>query len=138
MTASFAADTNIAIYALSEGLKYHASLVVLKAGPSISVQVPNEFTNVRLKKRLLPWNEIEEALVTIQGLVANVRAFDTEVLRTARDIARRYKLGVYDSLIIAGAQLEEYDTLFSEDMQHGLIIDNCLTNINPFLSMETS
>jgi predicted nucleic acid-binding protein len=113
-------------------------LLVLEAGPSISVQVLNECTNVRLKKCLLPWYEIEEALVIIQSLVANVRAFDTELLRTARDIARRYKLGVYVSLIIAAARLEECDTLFSEDMQHGLIIDNCLTIINPFLSMEAS
>ena len=138
MTAAFAIDTNIAVYALSEGPKCDAALFVLEAGPTISVQVLNEFTNVSLRKRRLPWAEVEEALVIIQSLVANVRAIDIEVHRSSRDIARRYKLGVYDALIIAAALLDECDTLYSEDMQHGLVIDGRLTITNPFLSMEAS
>ena len=138
MTAPFAIDTNIAVYALSEGPKCDAALLVLEAGPTISVQLLNEFTNVSLRKRRLPWDEIEEALVIIQSLVANVRAIDIEMHRSARNIARRYKLAIYDALIIAAALLDECDVLYSEDMQHGLIIDNRLTITNPFLSMETS
>lgn len=138
MTASFAIDTNIAVYALSEGPKCDAALLVLEAGPAISVQVLNEFTNVSLRKRRLPWTEIEEALVIIQSLVATVRSIDVEMHRSARDIARRYKLGFYDALIVAVALLDECDTLYTEDMQHGLVIDNRLTIINPFLTMDAA
>ncbi len=138
MTAAFAIDTNIAVYALSEGPKCDTALLILEAGPNISVQVLNELTNVSLRKRRLPWAEVEEALNIVQSLVASVRAIDIEVHRSGRDIARRYKLGVYDSLIIAAALLDQCDTLYSEDMQHGLTIDGRLTVINPFLPTEPS
>jgi len=138
VTVPFAIDTNIAVYALSDGPKCDAALLVLQAGPTISVQILNEFTNVSLRKRRLPWAEIEEALVIIQSLITSARAIDLEVHRTGRDIARRYKLGFYDSLVIAAALLDGCDVLYSEDMQHGLIIDDRLTILNPFLSMEAT
>jgi predicted nucleic acid-binding protein len=136
VTAPFAIDTNIAVYALSEGPKCDIAWLVLEAGPSISVQLLNEFTNVNVRKRQLPWAEIEESLLVIQSLVANVRAIDSEVHRFGCDIARRYKLGVYDALIIAAALLDECEVLYSEDMQHGLLIDGRLTIANPFLPTE--
>jgi predicted nucleic acid-binding protein len=136
--ASFAIDTNIAVYELSDGPKCDIAFVVLEGGPLISVQLLNEFTNVNLRKRKLPWGEIEEALTIIQSLAANVRAVDTEVHRIGCDIARRYRLNLHDALIAAAALLDDCDVLYSEDMQHGLIIDNRLTIINPFLSMEAS
>jgi predicted nucleic acid-binding protein len=97
------------------------------------VQLLNEFMNVSLRKRQLPWPEIEEALAIINSLAASVRPIDVELHRSGRDIAKRYKLGVYDSLIIAAALMDECETLYSEDMQHGLVIDDRLTITNPFL-----
>jgi predicted nucleic acid-binding protein len=136
--APFAIDTNIAVYALSEGPKCDIALLVLEAGPTISVQLLNELTNVYLKKRKLPWAKIEEALAIIQDLAANVRAVNIEVHRSACDIARRYKLSFYDALIVSAALLDKCDVLYSEDMQHGLIIDGRLTITNPFLPAEAS
>ena len=133
MIADFAIDTNIAVYALSEGPKCDAALRLLEAGPSVSVQLLNEFMNVSLKKRKLPWFEVEKSLAAINSLAANVRSVDLELHRRGRDIARRYKLGTYDSMIIAAALLDECDTLYSEDMQHGMVIDGSLTITNPFL-----
>ncbi len=138
MIAAFAIDTNIAVYALSDGPKCDIAFFVLEAGPLISVQLLNEFTNVNLRKRKLPWGEIEEALTIIHSLAASVRAVDTEVHRVGCDIARRYKVNLYDALIIAVALLDECEVLYSEDMQHGLVIDGRLTITNPFLSMEAT
>ncbi len=47
-------------------------------------------------------------------------------------IAERYGFSHFDSLIIATAMDAGCDTLYSEDMQDGQLIDNRLTVINPF------
>jgi len=48
------------------------------------------------------------------------------------DIKGRYRFSFYDSLIIAAALEANCQTLYSEDMQHGQIIET-LTIQNPFL-----
>ena len=137
MIADFAIDTNIAIYALSEGPKCDPAMVLLEAGPSVSVQLLNEFMNVSLRKRKLPWPEIEQLLSAINSLASSVRPIDLELHRRGREVARRYGLSTYDSMIIAAALLDECATLYSEDMQHGMIIDGTLTITNPFISTGT-
>jgi predicted nucleic acid-binding protein len=47
-------------------------------------------------------------------------------------LAERYNLSIYDAMIAASALHAECDTLWSEDMQHGLAIDGRLRIINPF------
>jgi len=47
-------------------------------------------------------------------------------------IAERYKLNVYDAMIVAAALLGGCETLCSEDMQNGQLIDNQLRILNPF------
>ena len=136
MTASFAIDTNIAIYALSEHPKCHVALALLEAGPHISVQLLNEFANASLRKRRLPWPEIEELLGVINSLARDVRPMDLELHRLGRAVAKRYKLGLYDSLMLAAALQDKCVTFYSEDMQHGLLIAGQLTVTNPF--META
>lgn len=50
----------------------------------------------------------------------------------ARGIAERYQLSFYDALIVAAALAAGCDTLFSEDMHDGLVIEGRLTIRNPF------
>jgi predicted nucleic acid-binding protein len=50
----------------------------------------------------------------------------------ALTVAERYGFSHYDSLIVATALEAGCSTLYSEDMQHGQLIDNRLTIINPF------
>ena len=135
MISDFAIDTNIAVYALSDGPKCDIALLMLEAGPSISVQLLNEFANVSLRKRQLPWEEIDELLAIINNLAANIRPINVELHRSGLEIAKRYKLSIYDSLIIAAALLDDCQTLYTEDMQHGLVIDGRLTITNPFLDL---
>jgi predicted nucleic acid-binding protein len=111
---------------------------LLNAGPKISVQLLNEFVSVGLRKRRVAWSEIEESLDIITQLAASTRAISYEVHDLGRIVSQRFRLSFYDALIAAAALLDECDTLYSEDMQHGLIIDGRLTITNPFLSMEAS
>ena len=48
----------------------------------------------------------------------------------------QYKFSYWDSLIIASALENECDTLYTEDMQDGLIIEGKLTIVNPFKQEE--
>jgi len=54
-------------------------------------------------------------------------------LNVALDIAERYSFSHYDSLIIAAALQADCTTLYSEDMQHGQVIEGRISIINPFL-----
>lgn len=49
----------------------------------------------------------------------------------------RYLLSFWDSLIVASAVLGQASILYSEDMQDGLIIENSLQIVNPFLHEKT-
>jgi predicted nucleic acid-binding protein len=49
----------------------------------------------------------------------------------------RYLLSFWDSLIVASAVLGQASILYSEDMQDGLIIENALQIVNPFLQRKT-
>jgi len=49
-------------------------------------------------------------------------------------VAERYRLGIYDSLIIAAALIGNCGILYSEDMQDGLLIDQQVRIFNPFTS----
>jgi predicted nucleic acid-binding protein len=48
-------------------------------------------------------------------------------------LAERYRLSVYDAMIAAAALLAECETLFSEDLQNGLVINGRLRVVNPFI-----
>ena len=52
---------------------------------------------------------------------------------SALTIKERYQFSFYDSLIIASALELDCAVLYSEDMQHGQIIDEQLKITNPFL-----
>jgi predicted nucleic acid-binding protein len=47
-------------------------------------------------------------------------------------LAERYALSTYDAMIAASAAMQDCDTLWSEDMQHGLVIDGRLRIVDPF------
>ena len=111
---------------------------LLNSGPNISAQLLNEFVSASLRKRRVGWDEIEEALSIISQLSTSVRAIDNVVHDLGCWVAQRYQLGFYDSLIAGAALLDGCSILYSEDMQHGLVIDGRLTITNPFLSADPS
>ena len=48
------------------------------------------------------------------------------------DFAERYTLSTYDATIAAAAVQADCDILWSEDMQHGMLLGERLRIVNPF------
>ena len=125
-------DSNVLLYLLSKvAKKADAAEAVLRAGGVISVQVLNEIANVALRKLGMPWAEINQFLALLRSLCA-IEPLTVETHDRGRVVAERYGLSVYDSMIVAAALLAECTVLYSEDMQHGLLVDKQLRVANPF------
>jgi predicted nucleic acid-binding protein len=56
-----------------------------------------------------------------------------DIVRVAHLIILKYDLQYFDSLIVASALEAKCKVLYSEDMQHQLIIENKLKILNPFI-----
>ena len=124
-------DSNVNFYLLSkDAKKADAAEAVLRAGGMISVQVLNEIANVALRKIGMSWSETNQFLASIRSLCA-VELLTVETHDRGRDVAERYGLSVYDSMIVAAALLAGCTVLYSEDMQDGLVVDKRLRVANP-------
>ncbi len=131
-------DTNILLYLLSEDSnKADRAETIVRAGGMISVQVLNELANVTHRKLAMSWMEINEFLSLIRSL-CSIKPLTIETHDMGKLIAERYKLSVYDAMIVAAALLGGCETLYSEDMQDGLLIDNQLRICNPFTIHRSS
>ena len=131
-------DTNILLYLLSENSeKADRAETIVRAGGTISVQVLNELANVTHRKLAMSWMEINELLSLIRLLCA-IEPLTIETHEMGILIAERYTLSVYDAMIAAATLLGGCETLYSEDMQDGLLIDNQLRICNPFTIHRSS
>ena len=126
-------DTNIAIYAFSDvEPKAHLAREALRRSSFVSVQLLNEFANVLVRKRGLPWSQVIHLLSILRRSVDLVRPLDEASHSEGVRIAQRYKLTTYDSMLLAVALAGGATTIFSEDLQHGLVIDDTLRIVDPF------
>ena len=131
MPASFF-DTNVLVYIASGDVaKADQAETVVAAGGAISVQVLNECTNVARRKMRMSWDETHAFLVVLRGLLT-VHPLTVETHETGLALAERYGLSIYDAMIAASALHAGCDTLWSEDMQHGMALDEGLRIVNPF------
>lgn len=62
-----------------------------------------------------------------------VQPLSVAVHEAGLTLAERYTLSVYDAMIVASALDAGCDTLWSEDMQSGMVFDDRLRVVNPFL-----
>jgi len=127
-------DTSVLVYAYSTSDPNKAAIAreVLKiSGGWISTQVLSEFSNVALRKLIMPPREIAEA---VRQLAESRRVFTVQVgqVVAALELSRRYRYSYYDSLIIASALAAGATTLYSEDLHHGQTIDGILRIVSPF------
>lgn len=126
-------DTNILVYVLGQTERRTSTAESLLAGGGIiSVQVLNELANVARRKLGMSWDEIDDALAAIRTLCPSPVALSSDIHDTGRHIASKYGYGLYDGLIAAAALEAECQTLYSEDMQDGQVIEDRLTIRNPF------
>ena len=128
------ADSNVPLYLIATDAagKVAKAEAVLGSSCLISVQVLNEVTHVLRRKYQYAWKQIEDFLQLLRS-TCPVAPLTEETHDTARHLAERYKLSFYDALIAAAALLAECGVLYSEDMQHGLILEGRLRIVNPFI-----
>ncbi|OCK59672.1 PIN domain-containing protein [Bradyrhizobium sp. LMTR 3] len=131
MPASFF-DTNVLVYIASgDAAKADRAEAAIADGGSISVQVLNELTNVARRKMRMSWDETHAFLNMLRGLLT-VHPLTVETHETGLRLAERYGLSIYDAMIAASALHAGCDTLWSEDLQHGMAFDEGLRIVNPF------
>lgn len=126
-------DTNVILYALSADVaKADRAEALLRDVPCISVQVLNEVANVARRKLGWSWQRIRETEALLCTL-CTVLPLTVHTHERALAVAERYGFSIYDAGVVAAAQIEGCSVLYSEDLQHGQIID-ALRVVNPFLS----
>jgi predicted nucleic acid-binding protein len=134
MTAAAFLDTNILIYVFSTDQRAARAEELLSQQCATGVQNLNEFANVARRKLGMSWEELRAALTAIRRLCPSIVPLDLEIHSTGLELAERYRLSIFDGLIVAAAVKAGCATLWSKDMQHGLVIEKRLTISNPFLT----
>lgn len=106
---------------------------LLKQGHFISTQVVAENVNVCLKKLKMS-KEAAFGHASLLMEAFNIIQITENTLHTTFHISVRYQFSFWDSLIVATALESACSILYSEDLQHLMVIEERLTVINPFLS----
>jgi len=125
-------DTNVLLYMASgDAAKADRAEAAVAAGGAISVQVLNKITNVARRKMQMSWADTHAFLDMLRGLLT-VHPLTVETHETGLSLAERYGFSTYDAMIVAAALHAGCDTLWSEDMRHGMALDEGLRIVNPF------
>ena len=132
-TDRVAADSNILLYLHDESDKRKREIAkdILSDNPKISTQVISEFINVARRQLDLPKADI---VVYCADLLQDCEIIPVlhDTLTNAAALIQKYDFQIFDSIIVASALEASCTILYSEDMQHGLVIDG-LKIINPFI-----
>ena len=127
-------DTNVVLYAFRQGdARSQRAEILLAAGGTLSVQVLNEFVNVARRKLNKSWKEVRRALGILGIFCPDPAPVTIETHDRAVQIAERYRYSIFDSLIVAAALERQCETLYSEDLQAGQVIEGRLRVKNPFI-----
>ena len=125
-------DTNVLVYIASgDPTKADRAEAIIRDGGVISVQVLNELTIVARRKMQMPWPDIHAFLSILRRLLT-VKPMTIETHETGLMLAERYNLSTYDAMIAAAALHADCNTLWAEDMQHGMALGAGLRIVNPF------
>lgn len=128
-------DTNAVLYLYSEDepdKKMMAEALIRGSERAwISTQVLSELANVLHRKFKLGYPEIATVVGEVRA-ACNVHVVTAETVTHALRLGERYRYSYFDSQILAAALACGCDTLASEDMQNGMLIESSLTIRNPF------
>jgi predicted nucleic acid-binding protein len=131
-------DTNVLVYTFdtteadkrARAIERFESLV--RAGKAVlSTQVLLEFYSIVTRKLASPVAPADaEEIVRELGRLPIVTT-DASLVRDAIARSRRFKLSLWDGLIVSAAVTAGCGTLLSEDLQHGQVFDGVRVE-NPF------
>jgi len=130
-------DTNIWLYAFIErGEEAEKSSVaralIRQVEPVVSTQVINEVCVNLLRKANFTEAQIRDLIEAFYQRCL-VIPLSEEVMLMASRLRERFSLSFWDSMIVAAALSADVNILYTEDMQHGLIVEQRLEIRNPFL-----
>ena len=130
-------DTNIWLYAFMRGSEpgRHDAAVRLISGKAQNIVVSHQVISevcVNLLKKGGASEKLVKGLIHDFFLRYAPLANDEACLVRASDLRGSLSLAYWDSLIVAAALESRCSVLYTEDMQHGQVIDRVLTIVNPF------
>lgn len=126
-------DSNIILYLLDAHTeKGKTAGNLLRQGPHINAQVLIEVGNVCNKKYKWTKHEICDFWYFLMA-DCKVSCLSETLLADAIYLTEKYDFQLFDAIIVSGALEAGCAILYSEDMQHQLVVENKLTIINPFL-----
>jgi predicted nucleic acid-binding protein len=133
MTSRRFLDTNVLVYFFSADQRRRARAEELLAeGGTVSVQVLNEFASVSRTKLRFGWEYFRQVREQVLSMVAEPVPLTLETHRRAVEICSRYGFTIYDGLILASAVEAGCTTLYTEDLQHGQVVEG-VRIVNAFL-----
>jgi predicted nucleic acid-binding protein len=94
--------------------------------------VLSELSNACFKKLEFSEKDVSKAIKDAMDY-CDVFIVNEATIQQAILIKGRYGYSYYDSLILASALESNCSIVYSEDMQHGQIIENTLEIVNPFV-----
>ena len=128
-------DTNILVYAFLEHEQVkHAQAVAfltttIGKAVFISAQVVSE-VYAALSKNGIEHDAIAQYLFELEERMT-ITAIDFSTIKTCLSLKKRYGYAYWDCLILAAALQCGCRSVYSEDMQHGQVIERALTIRNP-------
>ncbi|MCC6221522.1 MAG: PIN domain-containing protein [Deltaproteobacteria bacterium] len=132
-------DTNILVYALDnqdkkKKRKSRALLLELRSSGLmvISTQVMQEFFVVATTKLGLEPLMAKDILRTLEN--SEVVTVDIDIIRDAIDCSVLNKISFWDALIVASAAAAKCAVLWSEDLNHGQLLQGVRVK-NPFVEV---
>lgn len=128
-------DSNVWLYALSDSQdqqKHRAAQALIRQTPQItlSTQIINEVSINLLRKFQADEGDIRKLVRSFYRKYFVVE-LNRSILLHASDLRGTYSFSFWDSVVVASALAAGAATLYSEDMQDGLIVQARLTVINP-------
>lgn len=133
MTGNVFVDTNLWIYLHSNDAMQEIVEKLVTANFSqivISVQIVGEIYHTLTRKNIKSAADVKSIIKNITDSFPPA-SITKSTSAKAIEISIKLKFTYWDSLIIASALENDCKYLYSEDLNHGQIIDKSLTIINP-------
>ena len=128
-------DTNVVVYAFDDADpdKKRMAIEWLEAGDRliVSTQVLLEAWWVLTRRLAVPLDEDHASKVIDELCALPVVSTDPELVRRAIEAGRRFKIAIWDALIIEAARAGGCRCVLSEDLQSGQDFDGVAVE-NPF------
>ncbi|MFC0262186.1 PIN domain-containing protein [Fontibacter flavus] len=129
-----AVDTNVLLYFLDTSManRRDISADIILQNPFFNSQSLSEFVNV-LNRR---WKYPKEKIVEVLGKILEICQYvplKQSTISIANELVRKYDFQIFDAFIVASALENDCEVLYTEDLQHLLLVENKLKIINPFL-----